>query len=46
MVQELLFADDLALVSHSLKAMQNLLTTFAEASKRFGLTINIKKTEV
>ena len=26
--------------------MQDLLTAFAEASKRFGLTINIKKTEV
>ena len=46
LIQELLFADDTALVTHSLQAMQNLLTAFAEASKRFGLTINIKKTEV
>ena len=46
LIQELLFADDSALVTHSLQAMQDLLTAFAEASKRFGLTINIKKTEV
>ena len=46
LIQELLFSDDSALVTHSLQAMQDLLTAFAEASKRFGLTINIKKTEV
>ncbi|XP_068713145.1 uncharacterized protein [Montipora foliosa] len=45
LIQELLFADDSALVTHSLQAMQDLLTAFAEASKGFGLTINIKKTE-
>ena len=31
-------------VTHSLQAMQDLLTAFPEVSKRFGLTINIKKT--
>ena len=46
LIQELLFADDSALVTHSLQAMQDLLTAFTEASRRFGLTINIKKTEV
>lgn len=46
LIQELLFADDSALVTHSLQAMQDLLTAFAEASKRFGVTINNKKTEV
>uniref|UniRef100_A0A3B3HTA8 Reverse transcriptase domain-containing protein n=1 Tax=Oryzias latipes TaxID=8090 RepID=A0A3B3HTA8_ORYLA len=46
LIQELLFADDSALVTQSLQAMQELLTAFAEASARFGLTINIKKTEV
>ena len=46
LIQELLFADDSALVTHSLQSMQDLLTAFAEASKRFGLMINIKKTEV
>ena len=46
LIQELLFADDSVLVTHSLQAMQDLLTAFAEASKRFGLTINTKKTEV
>ena len=38
LIQELLFADHSALVTHSLQAMQDLLTAFAEASKRFGLT--------
>ena len=46
LIQELLFADDSALVTHSLQAMQDLLTAFAELSKRFGVTINITKTEV
>ena len=45
-IQKLLFADDSALVTHSFQAMQNLLKAFAEAFKRFGLTFNIKKTEV
>ena len=45
LVKELLFTADLALVTHSLKTLKNLLTTFAEKSKRFELTINIKKTE-
>ena len=45
-IKELLFADDSALVTHSPKAMQDLVMAFAEASKKFGLTINIKKTEV
>ena len=43
LIQELLFADDSALVTHSLQAMQGLLTAFAEASKRFGFTIKTKK---
>ena len=46
LIQELLFAGDLVLVIHSLETMKTLLTSFAEASKRFGLTINIRKTEV
>ena len=43
LILERLFAHDSALVTHSLQAMQDLLTAFADASKRFGLTINIKK---
>lgn len=35
LIQELLFADDSELLTHSLQAMQGLLTAFAEASKWF-----------
>ena len=45
-MRELLFADDSALVDHSAGEMQKLLDAFSEASKRFGLKINIKNTEV
>ena len=43
---ELLFADDSALVAHSAGEMQNIVDTFSNASKKFGLKITIKKTEV
>ena len=43
---ELLFADDSALVAHSAEEMQNIVDAFFNASKKFGLKINIKKTEV
>lgn len=46
LVRELLFADDAALVTSSPNGMQQLLTAFANASQRYGLSINIKKTEV
>jgi len=45
-VRELLFADDSALVTHSHTDAQKIITRFAEVSRKFGLTINIKKTEV
>ena len=45
-MRELLFADDSALVAHSVKEMQKILDAFSDASKKFGLKINIKKTEV
>ena len=46
LIRELHFADDCTLVSHSLDEMQQLVNKFAKASKAFGLTISIKKTEL
>ena len=45
-MRELVFADDSALVAHSTEEMQKIVDTFSDASKKFGLKINIKKTEV
>ena len=41
-----LFTYDSALVAHSAEEMQNIVYAFSVASKKFGLKINIKKTEV
>ena len=46
LIRELLFADDTALVAHSAEEMQKIVDAFSDASKKFGLKINIKKTEV
>ena len=46
LMRELLFADDSALVAHSAEEMQNIVDAFFNASKKFGLKINTKKTEV
>ena len=46
LMRELLFADDSALVAHSAEEMQKIMDAFSDASKKFGLKINIKKTEV
>ena len=45
-MRELLFADDSALVAHSTEEIQKIVDAFSDASKKFGLKINIKKTEV
>ena len=45
-MRELLFADDIALVAHSAEEMQKIVDAFTDASKKFGLKINTKKTEV
>ena len=45
-MRELLFADDSALVAHSAEEMQKIVDAFSNASKKFGLKNNIKKTEV
>ena len=46
LMRELLFADDSALVAHSVKEMEKIVDAFSDASKKFGLKIKIKKTEV
>ena len=46
LVRDLLFADDCALAAHSEADLQELADCFATATKAFGLTISIKKTEV
>ena len=45
-MRELLFADDSPLIAHSAEEMQKIVDAFSDASKKFGLKINIKKTEV
>ena len=44
--RELLFANDSALVAHSAEEMHNIVEAFSNASKKFGLKIDIKKTEM
>ena len=43
---ELLFGDDTALVDYSAEKMQKIVDALSDASKKFSLKINIKKTEV
>ena len=44
--RQLLFADDSALVAHSAEEMQKIVDAFSDASKKFGMKTNIKKSEV
>ena len=46
LMRKLLFTDDSALVAHSAKEMLKIVDAFSDASKKFGLKIIIKKTEV
>ena len=46
LMRELLLADDSALVAHSAEEMQKIVDAFSNASKKFRLKINIKKTDV
>lgn len=45
-VQELLYADDCALEAHSQQDIQLICDSFAHSAARYGLTINLQKTEV
>ena len=46
LIRDLLFADDCGLFTHSVEDMQILMNSFADACRRYGLTISIKKTQV
>ena len=46
LITELLYADDCALVSHSEEGLQAMANALSTATKMFGLTISLKKTEV
>ena len=46
LIRELLYANDCAIVAHSQHDLQQLVDTLSVATKRYGLTISIKKTEV
>ena len=43
-IRELLYADDAAICASTSEDLQTLLNHFAEACRRFGLTISLKKT--
>ena len=46
LLQEVLFADNSALVAHTESDLQLMLDRFSRASKLFGLTVNLGKTKV
>ena len=46
LVRELLLADDSALIAHSADKIQRIVDAFSNASSKFGIKINMKKTDV
>lgn len=45
-ITEIMYADDLCFVADTTAGLQNLITSLDDACTKFGLKINIKKTEV
>ena len=45
-IRELLFADDSALLAHTVEDIQELCNAFSSAASAYGLSINIKKREL
>lgn len=45
-IQDLMFADDCALTAKNPEDLQNLLNAFVMAAEKFGLKVNIQKTEI
>ena len=46
LIKEALFADDCTLMAHKPGDLQAMLNSFSDASKQFGLTISLGKTEL
>ena len=46
LIRDMLFADDAEVVAHTQEELQSLMDCFSQASKDFGLTISLKKTNV
>ena len=46
LIRDLLFADDCALLAHTVHDIQAITNAFARSARRFGLTISLKKAEV
>ena len=46
LIRELLFADDAALTAHTETGLQQLVSSFSNACKEFGLQISLKKTNI
>ena len=46
LITELLFADDCALLAHTEETLQHIVNRFSDATKNFGLSISLKKTEL
>ena len=46
LIHELLFADDCAVVAHTIEDIQFIMDCFSNTARRFGLTVSLKKSEV
>ena len=46
LIRNLLFADDCALVTHTIEDIQFIMDCFSNTARHFGLTVSLKKFEV